>query len=171
MSHYDIDFRVDVTVSSAHNAQASTNLPNAQATIQAVTTGAPLSSFSLDFQGSSSNLAASTLNVDTVTVNGVAANFSRIENATTNNATTDVHKLVVTPATPVDGAFTTVVTYHGAPVRHQDTDGSSEGWNNTTDGATFLNQPVGSMTLFPTRTTTRPATRRPTRSPSTRRAS
>ena len=66
-----------------------------------------------------------------------------------------MHKLVVTPAAPVDGAFTTVVTYHGAPVRHQDTDGSSEGWNNTTDGATFLNQPVGSMTLFPNNNTPR----------------
>ena len=155
VSHYDINFRVDVTVSSVHNAQATTSLPNAQATIQAATTGAPLSSFSLDFQGSSGNLAASTLNVDSVTVNGVAATFSRIENTTTSNATTDVHKLVVTPAVPVDGAFTTVVSYHGAPVRHQDTDGSSEGWNNTTDGATFLNQPVGSMTLFPNNNTPR----------------
>ena len=155
VSHYDIDFRVDVTVSGTHNAQSSTNLPNAQATIQAATTGPPLSSFSLDFQGSSTNLAGSTLNVDSVTVNGVAASFTRTENTTTSNATTDVHKLVVTPATPVDGAFTTVVTYHGAPVRHQDTDGSSEGWNNTTDGATFLNQPVGSMTLFPNNNTPR----------------
>ena len=155
VSHYDISFRVDVTVSGIHNAPASTNLPNAQATIHAATTGAPLSSFSLDFQGSSSNLGASTLDVDSVTVNGVPAGFSRIENTTTSNATTDVHKLVVTPATPVDGAFTTVVSYHGIPVRHQDTDGSSEGWNNTTDGATFLNQPVGAMTLFPNNNTPR----------------
>ena len=47
------------------------------------------------------------------------------------------------------------MTYHGAPVSHIDTDGSSEGWNNTTDGATFLNQPVGSMTLFPNNNTPR----------------
>ena len=55
----------------------------------------------------------------------------------------------------MSGAFTTVVTYHGAPVIHFDTDGSAEGWNNTTDGATFLNQPVGSMTLFPNNNTPR----------------
>jgi hypothetical protein len=155
VSHYDINFRVDVTVSSTHNAVATTNVPAATATIQAATTGPPLSSYSLDFQGSLTNLAASTFNIDTVTVDGVPATFTRLENTTTNNATTDVHKLVVTPATAVDGAFTTVVTYHGAPVRHQDTDGSSEGWNNTTDGATFLNQPVGSMTLFPNNNTPR----------------
>ena len=154
--HYDINLAVDVAVSSVNNAVASTSFrPGTKATIRAVTTGAPLSSYAFDFQGSLSTLAASTLNVDSVTVNGAPATFSRIENTTTSNATTDSHKLVVTPATPVDGVFTTVVTYSGVPVRHVDTDGSSEGWNNTTDGATFVNQPVGSMTAFPNNNTPR----------------
>ena len=155
VSHYDITLSVDVAISSTNNAVSTTNVPNATATIDATTTGAPLASYSLDFQGSTGNLAASTFNIDTVTVDGVPATFSRIENTTTTNAVTDNHKLIVTPATPVSGAFTTVVTYHGAPVRHTDTDGSAEGWNNTTDGATFLNQPVGSMTLFPNNNTPR----------------
>lgn len=151
--HYDIDLTVDVAVSGTNNAVSTTTMPAATTTVTAVTTGAPLSSFSFDFQGSTSTLAASTLNVDSVTVNGVAAEFSRIENTTTKDATTDVHKLIVTPATPVDGTFTTVVKYHGKPVAHTDTDNSSEGWNATTDGATFVNEPIGSMTAFPNNNT------------------
>jgi len=151
--HYDIDLTVNVAVSATNNAVASTTFPAATASIKAATTGAPLSSYSFDFQGSTSTLAAATLNVDSVTVNGVPATFSRIENTTTSNATTDVHKLIVTPVTPVEGVFTTVVKYSGTPVRHTDTDGSAEGWNNTTDGATFLNQPVGAMTAFPNNNT------------------
>ena len=132
-----------------------TSTINATTTITAATTGAPLSSYSFDFQGSTGNLAAATLNVDSVTVNGVPATFSRIETSSTTSALVDNHKLIITPATPVSGTFTTVVTYHGAPVIHFDTDGSAEGWNNTTDGATFVNQPVGSMTLFPNNNTPR----------------
>ena len=129
--------------------------PNATTTIQATTTGAPLSSYSFDFQGSTGNLAASTLNVDSVTVNGVPATFSRIENTTHQQRVDRQPQAGRHAATPVSGAFTTVVTYHGAPVIHTDTDGSPEGWNNTTDGATFLNQPVGAMTLFPNNNTPR----------------
>ena len=153
--HYDIDLTVDVAVSGTNNAVSTTSFPEARTTVTARTTGAPLRSYAFDFQGSTSTLAAATLVVDSVTVNGVTAGFARTENTTTTDATTDVHKLVVTPATPVDGEFTTVVTYHGTPVRHTDTDGSSEGWNNTRDGATFLNQPVGSMTAFPNNNTPR----------------
>jgi aminopeptidase N len=153
--HYDIDLTVDVAVSDTADAVAATTFPAASTTVTATTTGAPLKSYAFDFQGSTGDLAASSLMVDSVTVDGVAAAFSRTENTTTDDATTDVHKLVITPATPVDGEFTTVVTYHGAPVSHTDTDGSSEGWNNTTDGATFLNQPVGSMTVFPNNNTPR----------------
>lgn len=153
--HYDINLKVDVATSATAGAVASTTFTTATASIQAATTGAPLSSYAFDFQGSTSTLANATLNVDSVTVNGVAATFSRIETTTTTNATTDVHKLIVTPSTPVSGTFTTVVTYSGKPVVHTDTDGSSEGWNNTTDGATFLNQPVGSMTAFPNNNTPR----------------
>jgi hypothetical protein len=153
--HYDIDLTVDVAVSSTTDAPATTTFSSARTAVTARTTGAPLSSYSFDFQGSTGTLDASTLVVDTVTVDGVDADFTRVENTTTSDATTDVHKLVVTPATPVDGDFTTVVTYHGTPVSHTDTDGSSEGWNATTDGATFLNQPVGSMTVFPNNNTPR----------------
>ncbi|MET0910555.1 MAG: hypothetical protein ABWZ99_13905, partial [Ilumatobacteraceae bacterium] len=153
--HYDIDLTVDVAVSSTNNALATTTFPAATSSIKARTTGDPLSSYAFDFQGSATTLDASTLNVDSVTVNGAPATFSRVENTTVDDATTDVHKLIVTPAAPVDGEFTTVVKYHGAPVRHTDTDGSYEGWNNTTDGATFVNQPVGSMTAFPNNNTPR----------------
>ncbi|KQW49401.1 hypothetical protein ASC77_12080 [Nocardioides sp. Root1257] len=155
VSHYDINFRVDVAIATTHNGPSTTNLPNATATIDATTTGAPLSSYSFDFQGTSTTLAASTLNVDSVTVNGVPATFERIENTTIPDATTDKHKLVITPASPVSGEFTTVVKYSGQPVVHRDTDNSIEGWNNTVDGATFVNQPVGSMTLFPNNDTPR----------------
>jgi hypothetical protein len=153
--HYDIDLTVDVAVSSTTDEPATTTFPAARTSVEARTTGAPLSSYSFDFQGTTSTLEESTLVVDGVTVDGVPATFDRIENTTTRDATTDVHKLVVTPATPVDGEFTTVVTYHGAPVSHTDTDDSSEGWNATADGATFLNQPVGSMTVFPNNNTPR----------------
>ena len=153
--HYDINFAVDVTTATVNGAVGTTNLRNATTTIDAKTTDAPLSSYSLDFQGSTGNLAASTYDVDSVTVNGVPATFSRIETSSTSSALIDNHKLIITPATPVDGTFTTVVKTHGAPVIHFDTDGSAEGWNNTTDGATFVNQPVGSMTLFPNNNTPR----------------
>ena len=45
------------------------------------------------------------------------------------------------------------MTYSGTPVSHTDADGSKEGWNATTDGATFVNQPIGSMTGFPNNNT------------------
>ncbi len=155
VSHYDIAFRADFTPSTINNAVGTSTLSNATTTITATTTGAPLASFSLDFQGSTGNLAASTYDVDTVTVDGVPATFTRIESSSTTSALVDNHKLIITPATPVSGSFTTAVTTHGSPVIHFDTDGSAEGWNNTTDGATFVNQPVGSMTLFPNNNTPR----------------
>ncbi|MDC5292662.1 hypothetical protein NRA57_18580, partial [Acinetobacter baumannii] len=95
----------------------------------------PLKSFSLDFEG---------LQIDTVTVNGQPAQWQRDVDASAIK-----YKLIVTPATPVSGEFTTTVTYHGVPNSHTDADGSSEGWNRTSDGATFLGQPVGSMTGYP----------------------
>ena len=152
---YDINFRVDVGISATSGGASTTNLPDATATITAKTTGAPLSSYSFDFQGTTSTLAAATLNVDSVTVNGAPATFSRIENTTVSSAVTDNHKLIVTPSAPVDGEFVTVVKYSGRPVIHTDTDGSLEGWNNTVDGASFVNQPIGAMTLFPNNNTPR----------------
>src|SRR6478672_570096 len=86
VSHYDIAFSADFTPSTA-NAAVGTSAIDATTTVTASTTGAPLSSYSFDFQGSTGNLAASTLNVTSVTVNGVPATFSRIENTTQSTST------------------------------------------------------------------------------------
>lgn len=96
---------------------------------------APLRSLSLDFEG---------LVVDAVTVNGAPAAWQRDVDAGAIR-----HKLIVTPTTPVNGEFSVSVAYHGVPVAHVDADGSYEGWNATTDGATMLGQPIGNMTGFP----------------------
>lgn len=95
----------------------------------------PLKSFSLDFEG---------LEVDAVTVNGVPATFTRDIDAGAIK-----FKLIVTPATPVSGEFTTTVSYHGVPSAHTDLDGSQEGWSRTSDGATMLGQPIGNMAGYP----------------------
>ena len=94
-----------------------------------------LSSFSLDLEG---------LTVTGVVVDGRAATFRRHD-----------HKLVVTPARPVSGAFTTRVDYRGRPVTHTDPDGAEDGWVPTADGATVVSEPVGSMTWFPNNNTPR----------------
>jgi len=123
VTHYDLDltYRANDDVSAV-------------ATI-AATAAAPLSGFSLDFEG---------MTVDSVTVNGVPAQFSREQDV---DAT--LFKLDITPATAVSGPFTVAVAYSGAPVRHIDADGSSEGWVKTSDGVTALGQPIGAMTWFP----------------------
>ncbi|WP_181158460.1 M1 family aminopeptidase [Leucobacter massiliensis] len=95
----------------------------------------PLRSFTLDFEG---------MEVDSVTVNGEPANWVRDVDAAAIK-----YKLVVTPATPVSGEFTTTISYHGVPVTHIDADGSAEGWSRTSDGAILLGQPVGMMAGFP----------------------
>jgi hypothetical protein len=95
----------------------------------------PLRSFSLDFEG---------MTISAVTVNGAPASWERDIDAEAVK-----YKLIVTPATPVDGEFTVAVTYSGTPERHVDTDGSYEGWNGTNDGAILLGQPIGMMTGFP----------------------
>jgi hypothetical protein len=136
VSHYDLDIVwTPATIPGVTPDQSI----DAKATITATTTGAPLSSFSLDFEG---------LDIDSVEVDDVTADYVRdIDEAETK------YKLVITPVTPVEGTFTTVVEYSGTPVAHEDADGSMEGWNATSDGATFLNQPIGSMTGFPNNNT------------------
>ena len=137
---YDVsDYDINLVWTPATLIPSTPQSIVATTTITAATTGAPLSQFSLDLEG---------LTVDTVTVNGATASFTRDTDAAQTK-----YKLVVTPATPVDGAFTTVVSYHGTPTAHTDADGSKEGWNATSDGATFVNQPVGSMTGFPNNNT------------------
>jgi aminopeptidase N len=103
--------------------------------IRAVATQA-LSSFSLDFRG---------LTVDSATVAGDSAGFSGPTN----------EELTITPATPVlDGqTFRTVIAYHGEPHYLIDPDGSADGWIPTSDGATVLSEPIGSMTWFPNNNT------------------
>ncbi|MEI5671669.1 MULTISPECIES: M1 family aminopeptidase [unclassified Nocardioides] len=110
-------------------------LNSASTTMLAKTTGAPLKTFSLDFEG---------LTIDSVTVNGQPASYERVIDAAAIK-----YKLIVTPATPVEGEFTTVVSYHGVPNHHVDPDGSWEGWASTADGATFMGQPVGAMAGIP----------------------
>jgi hypothetical protein len=131
--HYDVDLAWGST--GVVNNFMTGAFTEARSTMTARTTGAPLASFGLDFEG---------LTIDAITVDGEPATWERVVDPATIK-----YKLVVTPATPVDGEFTTVVTYHGVPVRHIDADGSSEGWVPTRDGATFLGQPVGSMTVYP----------------------
>jgi hypothetical protein len=128
VGHYDIDLAYD------HDTGAI----DATAEIAATAT-VELSSFSLDLEG---------LDVDAVLVNGVPAAFTRVVDADTTT-----YKLVITPATPVTGAFTTTVEYSGVPTEHVDPDGSSEGWVATPDGATAVSEPVGAMTWFPSNNT------------------
>ena len=128
VQHYDIDL-----------AYAAGGSITATTTIDAVTTGEPLSEDSLDLEG---------LTVDAVTVDGAAAPFTRV-----TDEDEGIHKLVVTPTTPVSDAFTTQITYSGTPTAHTDPDGSMEGWTSTTNGAVALNEPVGAMTWFPTNNT------------------
>ncbi len=138
VSHYDIDMTWDPTGVVAGVMGGTVDVAT---TIDATTTGAPLQTFSLDFR-------YPTMTIDTLTVNGTPATFEKVEDAAAIK-----YKLVVTPATPVEGAFTTVVEYSGVPVRHQDPDNSFEGWMATADGATFVNQPIGAMTLYPNNNT------------------
>ena len=103
--------------------------------IRAVATQA-LSAFNLDFRG---------LTVDSATVAGASAG--------TSGPTND--ELTVTPASPVlEGqTFRTVIAYHGKPHYLIDPDGSADGWISTSDGATVLSEPIGSMTWFPNNNT------------------
>lgn len=131
---YDVrHYAIDLEYLTSGSIQATTTI-----TADATT---PLSSFGLDLEG---------LTVDNITVNGAPATWTRDQDAAVTK-----FKLVVTPAAPVTGEFTTVVTYSGRPTAHTDSDGSMEGWNATTDGAVAVNEPVGAMTFFPNNNTPR----------------
>jgi len=123
VEHYDIDL----------DYRSSTDV-SVVATITAVAASS-LDSIRLDFEG---------LTVDGVSVNGRSASFSREDDAPAT-----LHKLVVTPPTPVTGRFTVVVAYHGAPVVHIDPDNAKEGWMPSGAGVIALGQPVGAMAWFP----------------------
>ena len=120
---YDVQsYRVRLAYSPA------TNRIDAVTTIRARATD-PRSSFHLDLEG---------LRVTSVRVDGEPARWSR-----------EGHELVVRPRHAVAGSFTTKVAYDGVPRQHRDPDGSAEGWVRTTDGATALGEPVGTMTWIP----------------------
>lgn len=138
VSHYDLDLTWNPTgvVSGVMGGTV-----DAVTTIDAATTGAPLQSFSLDFRHP-------TMTISSLTVDGVDTPYTSIQSDDDLK-----YKLVVTPAVPVEGEFTVEVEYSGVPVRQVDPDGSSEGWMATADGATFLNQPIGAMTLYPNNNT------------------
>ena len=139
VSHYDLDIEWTQAV------PISQSTIDATATISATTTGEPLSSFGLDLEG---------LTVTSVMVDGVpASEFHRLQADPNGTEPPPMRKLVVTPADPVSGPFTVVVDYGGVPTTHFDNDGSIGGWIKTSDGATFLNQPTGSMTGFPNNNT------------------
>jgi aminopeptidase N len=120
---YDVD-HYDVRLDYA----PATNHLAAVARLRA-TAAAPLSSFHLDLSG---------MRVAAVRVDGRPATWRR-----------SGHELVVTPAHDVAGTFTTSVAYAGVPREHTDPDGSTEGWVRTSDGATALGEPVGTMTWLP----------------------
>ncbi|SFR70659.1 Peptidase family M1 [Agromyces sp. CF514] len=130
----DYDVAIAWTPNAAQSGSTIAGTIAATSTMTA-TAPQPLKSFSLDFEG---------LDVDSVTVDGVDAAWTRdVDPAAIK------YKLVVTPATPVSGEFEVAVAYHGTPSSHTDLDGSSEGWNRTSDGATLLGQPIGMMTGYP----------------------
>ncbi len=84
-----------------------------------------LSRFSLDLDG---------LKVTSVSVDGVAADFSRGRG-----------KVKIAPATPIAKGepFTVQLRYQGVPRKVTDPDGSTEGWYRTSDGAVGVGEPVG----------------------------
>ncbi|KOV66448.1 metallopeptidase [Streptomyces sp. MMG1121] len=90
-----------------------------------------LSAFDLDLAG---------LHVDSVTVEGEHAPFSRAG-----------QELTVRPHADLSAGetFRTTVRYSGVPRTLTDPDGSKEGWLPTADGALGLGEPVGSMAWFP----------------------
>ncbi|MER6620032.1 M1 family metallopeptidase [Streptomyces sp. NPDC000931] len=118
VGHYDLDLAYDPR---AHRLAGT-------ATITA-RAAEGLSALNLDLEG---------LDVEEVTVDGVAARWSRAG-----------RELTVRPREAVDGTFRVTVRYAGAPVTVTDPDGSEEGWLRTADGALALGEPVGSMAWFP----------------------
>jgi aminopeptidase N len=90
-----------------------------------------LSRFSLDLVG---------LRVDGVQIYSEEAGFHRGRD-----------KLIVEPATPIakGSRFSVFVSYRGHPRRLIDSDGSSEGWYPTDDGALAVGEPLGPAAWLP----------------------
>src|SRR3954471_16747307 len=130
--NYDLTFNYD-PVANTFNAGTKADI-----TLRATQN---LSEFALDFRG---------LNVSAVTIDGVAATFSR-ENGDPAGADRYRNKLIVTPAAPINTnrVFHLVVTYGGVPAQMTDPDGTDEGWLRTADASFVVNEPMGAMTWFP----------------------
>ncbi|MEV0501173.1 M1 family metallopeptidase [Streptomyces spectabilis] len=107
-----------------------TNRLEGTATITARATQG-LSRFNLDLAG---------LTVRTATVNGADARFTRKNN-----------ELTLTPTRAIENGevFKAAIRYDGTPRMIEGSDGGTEGWIETDDGATALGEPTGSMTWFP----------------------
>jgi aminopeptidase N len=108
------------------------NTVNGKTIIEAKTTES-LESLNLDFHG---------LTVDSVSVNGATATFSRQE-----------PEMTITPARPLSpgGTFTVEVNYHGTPtpVKSQAVSGEV-GWFHNEDGTiNVIGEPDGASTWFP----------------------
>ena len=90
-----------------------------------------LSRFNLDLRG---------FQISTLTVNGVAASYTR-----------DGQELVITPATGIRNGttFRVAVDYTGVPEVITDPDQSIEGWVPTDDGAYVVGEPQGSPGWYP----------------------
>ena len=133
VSHYD----VDISWTPAMPLNQSTI--DATTTIQATTTGDPLSSFGLDLEG---------LTVTSVEVNGDGRGFTRING--TDGAEpprqAQAGRHAGRPGPRALYCRGRLPRHARARTRHGRL---GEGWIPTADGATFLNQPIGSMTGFP----------------------
>jgi len=93
-----------------------------------------LSAFNLDFSGYA---------IDTLTVDGDEADFTR-----------DGRELTITPGTPLEAgdSFTVDVTYSGIPGEDVDTGGGpvfAQGWTQYTDGVFVASEPAGAANWFP----------------------
>ncbi len=90
-----------------------------------------LSQFNLDLRG---------FQISTLTVNGVAASYTR-----------DGQELVITPVAGIlsGSTFRVAVAYRGIPEVITDPDQSIEGWVPTDDGAFVVGEPQGSPGWFP----------------------
>jgi len=143
--HYAIDLDYDPVANSFDSAT----------TTMTATATQNLSELSLDFQDD--------LAIDAVTVNGVAATYSRVgpaEPLGDPSVVTQPMKLVVQPAAGILNGeqFTVRVDYHGDPQVFIDPDESREGWipacyplsaPQTCDGAFVVNEPMGAQSWFP----------------------
>ncbi|MCL4271819.1 MAG: M1 family metallopeptidase [Anaerolineales bacterium] len=121
VNHYDIALTVDPT----------SNTISGMTTIEAVALE-DLSQFNLDMSG---------LEVDSVSVDGVDADFSRSQ-----------MELTISPRSPITAkqAFTVAVTYHGSPEPVMDDSIHMPlGWQKMTGGLFVFSEPSGAMNWFP----------------------